>query len=120
MKSEVLLIKDEFALVQLRGHTKGRLAYVPVRQVCSLLSSGTFILVPSCVTMFLAQIYNDVFGKRDFVIGQVNQVMIKRVGSSVRAVLAMYEKEKAKVKGKKGTENESESPVQLGELVAGT
>ena len=74
--------------------------------------------------MFLAQIYNDVFGKRDFVIGQVNQVMIKRVGSSVRAVLAMYEK--AKVKGKKGKENESESdelltsPVQLGERVAGT
>ena len=33
MKSEVLLIRDEFALIMLKGAARGKLAYVPTRQV---------------------------------------------------------------------------------------
>ena len=36
MKSDVVLIKDEFAVVMLIGNTRGRLAYVPTRVVSGL------------------------------------------------------------------------------------
>ena len=33
IKSEVLLIKDDFVLVALKGHTQGLLAYLPAKTV---------------------------------------------------------------------------------------
>ena len=94
-------------------------AFINLQYVCSSAV---------CVTSSLLQIYNDVFGKRAFVIGQVNQVMIKRVGGDVRAVLAMYEKVKVKRKRSESETraynnndgDDSQAPVRVGDRVTAT
>ncbi|XP_074640750.1 protein RRP5 homolog isoform X2 [Tubulanus polymorphus] len=69
LSSEVQLIKQDFALVLLKGHAVGRLVYIPGKRHM-----------------------NDLLEEKSFQIGQVNKVVIKSVEDEIIAGIQHYEK----------------------------
>ncbi|XP_052228949.1 protein RRP5 homolog isoform X2 [Dreissena polymorpha] len=69
VKSCVLMVKDDYVLVSLKGHCRGQLAYLPARRH-----------------------WNDVLEKHQYEAGQENSVVIKSVeGGVVLAMLKIHE-----------------------------
>lgn len=69
IKCRVLLIKEQFVLVKLKGHAKGQLAYLPSKRH-----------------------WNDIFEVHQYDVGQENSIVIKRIdGSMILASLKVHE-----------------------------